>query len=106
MPELRKDPIIGRWVIISTERAKRPDDFKKIPVSDHPDQGSCPFCAGREEMTPPEIYAIRNPDTEPNKSGWKVRVVPSVSPFLGLEGGYDSWGVGIYDVLNLSLIHI
>jgi len=100
MPELRKDPIIGRWVIISTERAKRPDDFKKIPVSDHPDQGSCPFCAGREEMTPPEIYAIRNPDTEPNKSGWKVRVVPSVSPFLGLEGGYDSWGVGIYDVLN------
>ena len=28
MPELRRDPIIGRWVIISTERAKRPGDFK------------------------------------------------------------------------------
>ena len=27
MPELRKDPIIGRWVIIATERAKRPTDF-------------------------------------------------------------------------------
>ncbi len=28
MPELRKDPVIGRWVIIATERAKRPEDFK------------------------------------------------------------------------------
>ena len=27
MPELRKDPIIGRWVIISTERSKRPSDL-------------------------------------------------------------------------------
>ena len=24
MPELRKDPIVGRWVIIATDRAKRP----------------------------------------------------------------------------------
>ena len=29
MPELRKDPIIGRWVIISTERGKMPMDFKR-----------------------------------------------------------------------------
>ena len=28
MPELRKDPIVGRWVIIAHERAKRPHDFK------------------------------------------------------------------------------
>ena len=28
MPELRKDPIVGRWVIIADERAKRPHDFK------------------------------------------------------------------------------
>ncbi len=27
MPELRKDPVVGRWVIISTERARRPSDF-------------------------------------------------------------------------------
>ena len=30
MPELRKDPVIGRWVIISTERGKRPTDFTEI----------------------------------------------------------------------------
>ena len=29
MPELRKDPIIERWVIIATERQKRPSDFTK-----------------------------------------------------------------------------
>ena len=29
MPELRKDPIVGRWVIISTDRAKRPTDFAR-----------------------------------------------------------------------------
>ncbi|HPB32940.1 MAG TPA: galactose-1-phosphate uridylyltransferase, partial [Candidatus Sumerlaeota bacterium] len=27
MPELRKDPVIGRWVIIATERGKRPEAF-------------------------------------------------------------------------------
>lgn len=30
MPELRKDPIVDRWVIISTERGKRPTDFLNI----------------------------------------------------------------------------
>ena len=29
MPELRKDPIVGRWVIIATERARRPIDFQR-----------------------------------------------------------------------------
>ncbi|HXU20177.1 MAG TPA: galactose-1-phosphate uridylyltransferase, partial [Verrucomicrobiae bacterium] len=32
MPELRKDPITGRWVIISTDRAKRPTDFIRESV--------------------------------------------------------------------------
>ena len=47
MPELRKDPIIERWVIISTERAKRPNDFKVL----HPEEeeGVCPFCEGRTQ---------------------------------------------------------
>ena len=31
MPELRKDPIVGRWVIIAHERAKRPHDFREEP---------------------------------------------------------------------------
>ena len=33
MPELRKDPIVGRWVIIATDRAKRPEVLKVQPQS-------------------------------------------------------------------------
>ncbi|MCX7661068.1 MAG: galactose-1-phosphate uridylyltransferase, partial [Candidatus Omnitrophica bacterium] len=52
MPQLRKDPIIGRWVIISTERAKRPDQFT-ASVQEPPEK-FCPFCEGQESHTPPE----------------------------------------------------
>jgi len=53
MPELRKDPIIGRWVIVATERAKRPDQFS--PPPEGPAGGECPFCQGNEKLTPSEI---------------------------------------------------
>ncbi|MBH0187176.1 MAG: galactose-1-phosphate uridylyltransferase, partial [Nitrospira sp.] len=37
MPDLRRDPIVGRWVIISTDRNGRPHDFVPLlparPVS-------------------------------------------------------------------------
>ncbi|MDD5356208.1 MAG: galactose-1-phosphate uridylyltransferase, partial [Candidatus Omnitrophica bacterium] len=99
MPELRKDPIIGRWVIIATERAKRPDQFSGKPEEPSA-EGSCPFCAGSESQTPPEIYAIRQPHTQRNTPGWEVRVVPSISPFLRIEGELDRRGNGLYDMMN------
>ena len=60
MPELRKDPVIKRWVIISTERAKRPHDFVKPKVEEA--AGFCPFDYGNEHTTPPEILAFRPAD--------------------------------------------
>ena len=54
MPELRKDPITGRWVIISTERGRRPIDFLRDSVIIN-GQKNCPFCPGAEAKTPPEI---------------------------------------------------
>ena len=60
MPELRKDPVTGRWVIISTERRKRPNDFRfERPSVIGRDQ--CPFCPGRESLTPPELVARLDP---------------------------------------------
>ena len=44
MPELRKDPVTSRWVIISTERGRRPSDFTHEP--ERPKGGFCPFCPG------------------------------------------------------------
>lgn len=101
MPELRKDPVIGRWVIVATERARRPTDFAPHAVSEEKyEEPPCPFCAGKEHETSPEIFAIRNPGTKPNETGWHVRVVPSVSPVLKIEGKLDRHGRGVYDVLN------
>jgi len=99
MPELRKDPVIGRWVIIATERALRPDQFN-TPVSENSPGGSCPFCEGNEAKTPPEVYAIRNNNSAPNGPGWELRVVPSIAPFLRVEGELDRRGKGMYDLMN------
>lgn len=98
MPELRKDPIIGRWVIISTERGKRPTDFTSVPTGRG--GGFCPFCAGNESKTPPEVFAYRRPDSAKNGPGWWVRVVSNKFPALEIEGDLNRQGVGIYDKMN------
>jgi UDPglucose--hexose-1-phosphate uridylyltransferase len=98
MPELRKDPIVGRWVIIATDRAKRPVTAKsEVHI---PSQGICPFCEGSETNTPREIIAYRDRDTRPNERGWRVRVVPNKFPALQIEGDLNKRGDGIYDKMN------
>ncbi len=99
MPELRKDPIIGRWVIIATERARRPDQYFGH-LHGQKEEKLCPFCEGRETQTPTEVYAIRPRNSNPNGPGWDLRVVPSISPFLRVEGNLDRRGNGLYDVMN------
>lgn len=98
MPELRKDPVVKRWIIIATERARRPQDFK---LAEEIKQAAvCPFCPGSEHMTPPEITSFRHHSTASNKEGWWVRVVPNRFPALAIEGNLDKTGVGIYDMMN------
>jgi UDPglucose--hexose-1-phosphate uridylyltransferase len=98
MPELRKDPVTGRWVIISTDRSKRPHDFQLTHV--HPiGREECPFCPGHEDLTPPEVLAYRNRGG-PNSPGWSVRVVPNKYPALKVEGGLDRQGEGLFDRMN------
>jgi len=64
MPELRKDPILGRWIIISKERGKRPTDF--IVERNAARGGFCPLCTGNENTTPPEVLAYGRSSTTPN----------------------------------------
>ncbi|MDA8120946.1 MAG: galactose-1-phosphate uridylyltransferase [Deltaproteobacteria bacterium] len=97
MTELRKDPVVGRWVIISTERAKRPHEFPPEPKA-HRD-GMCPLCPGSERMTPPEILAYRG-NGNPNETGWTLRVVPNKFPALRIEGDLGKAGDGVYDRMN------
>jgi UDPglucose--hexose-1-phosphate uridylyltransferase len=102
LPELRKDPIVGRWVIISTDRAKRPTDFTRESVKMK--GGFCPFCYGNEAKTPPEIQAYRPNQNggQPQRDtpGWTVRVVPNKFPALGIEGNLDRQAEGMFDKMN------
>jgi UDPglucose--hexose-1-phosphate uridylyltransferase len=75
MPELRQNFLTKEWVIIATERAKRPEDL----VVHHPVKAvesfveTCPFCPGNESKTPPEVLRV-----PANGNGsWQVRVVPN-----------------------------
>jgi UDPglucose--hexose-1-phosphate uridylyltransferase len=101
MPELRKDPIVGRWVIIATERARRPADYKSH--DEGPSPGLCPFCPGHEDKTPPEVLAYRptdGPAASRNVPGWNVRVFPNKFPALMIEGNLNREGDGVYDRMN------
>ncbi len=98
MPELRKDPITGRWVIIAPDRAKRPRDFP--PSIARPEDTFCPFCDGNESATDAEIVSYRQHGSVPNRSGWRVRCVPNKFPALKIEGHLENRGVGMYDVMQ------
>jgi UDPglucose--hexose-1-phosphate uridylyltransferase len=78
--ELRVDPVSGRQVVVAPGRARRPGIG--VPTIEGPTEDeleSCPFCAGREDRTPPETLAL--PARAPaNSPGWQVRVVPNLYP--------------------------
>jgi UDPglucose--hexose-1-phosphate uridylyltransferase len=112
MSELRKDPVIDRWVIIATERSKRPHADRTTTSSDRDEP--CPFCAGREGETPPEVLAFRDPSTPANTPGWRVRVVPNKYPALADVGDISQptgspyvglGGVGAHEVIVESPKH-
>jgi len=98
MPELRKDPVTSRWVIIATERGKRPSDFGTEAMTSR--SGFCPFCPGNEDKTPPEVLAYRANGHAPNGPGWHIRVVPNKFPVLQIEGDLNRQGDGMYDKMN------
>ncbi len=99
MPQLRQDLITGKWVIIATERARRPHSFSETKRITPKKTKICPFCYGNEYMTPPEVLAFRD-NGKPNSSGWKVRVVPNKFPALIHEGKPELIKNGIYSTMS------
>ena len=74
MPELRQNFFTKEWVIIATERAKRPEELATHrPVQAVPAfVETCPFCPGNESKTPPEVMRFAD-----SNGSWAVRVVPN-----------------------------
>ena len=52
---LRRNPVSGKLTIVAPARASRPADASGRDVAAPP----CPFCAGNEALTPPEVDALR-----------------------------------------------
>ena len=99
MPQLRQDRTTKEWVIIATERSKRPQELKRAePLVEKPSyKENCPFCPGNEYLTPHETLAYRKSGPADGK-GWWVRVVPNKFPALS-PAGFEM-GSGIY--INVS----
>jgi UDPglucose--hexose-1-phosphate uridylyltransferase len=116
MPELRQNPATKEWVVIATERSKRPEELGAGRISFPPnEQDKCPFCPGREKSTPNEILAYRTFGTEPNSPGWWIRIVPNKFAALVPEGNLERIriddyfaymdGVGEHEVIIESADH-
>ena len=100
MPELRKDPIVGRWVIIATSGPSGPHDFKG--EAQPPGRaGALPVLRG-----PGGQDAARDPRLpRPRHAGPTARAgasasCPTSSPPCKIEGNLNKRGDGIYDMMN------
>src|SRR5580700_3667270 len=112
MPELRQNYFTKEWVIIATERAKRPEELAthRPAQSLPPFVETCPFCPGNESKTPPEIMRFPANASQP----WAVRVIPNKFAALSREAQparsqQDVWrrieGFGFHEVVIDSPDH-
>jgi UDPglucose--hexose-1-phosphate uridylyltransferase len=99
LPELRKDPVTDRWVIIAADRTRRPSDFSRETVPTPTGSSSCPLCPGHESRTPSEVLAYRY-GAGANQPGWQVRVVPNKYPVLEIHGDLNREGEGLFDKME------
>ncbi len=93
--ELRKDPLLGRWVAVLNHPLE-PSQYR-VPAAEQQEE-SCRFCAGREAETPREIMSVARPTS--SGSSWWTRVVPNDDPIFKVEGDLGRRGEGIYDKMN------
>jgi UDPglucose--hexose-1-phosphate uridylyltransferase len=87
--ELRKDYLLNRWVVIATERSRRPTDFAK-PKAEITQTAACPMCVGNEHLTPPAVMlylkendginVAQDPLTGERPKNWLIRVIPNLYP--------------------------
>ncbi|MDI6744272.1 MAG: HIT domain-containing protein [Thermodesulfovibrionales bacterium] len=97
MHELRKDPLMNRWIAVMSD-SMPPGEYHL--QEEEAKESECILCSGREKETPPEITAIRGNGSNPNEPGWLARVIPSFKPILHVEGDLGRRGVGMYDRMN------
>jgi len=81
-PEVRVDPLTGHRSIVAGDRAARPGGAFRVEPPEPIDEAADPFLEGREDQTPPEVFAVRPGGGAPDTPGWTVRAVPNLYPAL------------------------
>jgi UDPglucose--hexose-1-phosphate uridylyltransferase len=93
LPEVRIDQLTGLRTILAPARADRPFDFGGVPDEEDSEAAeNCPFCEGREDRTPPELWADRPGGGSPDTAGWRVRSVPNLYPALAQREAEEEGG--------------
>ena len=104
MSEFRFDPVKRKWVILADQRGHRPSQFQSSSQT-FTEPEICPFCPGNESMTPPEVYALRTAGTDPDSTGWQVRVVPNKYPALSTDHPLEPFSDGIHRSIQGFGVH-
>ena len=113
MSEFRQNPATKEWVIIATERARRPEDFTPAHecTAQPPEQEydpDCPFCPGNERMAADPTYV------DADAGSWKVRAVRNKYAALDREteprrvprGNFlSATGYGVAEVVIETPVH-
>ncbi len=101
--ELRQDAITEEWVVIATERAKRPDDFLKDreALRDLPKyKEDCPFCNATKFPQEPDV--LRLPDDPHN---WKLHIFANKYPAFRPKDEFRTWNVGPHRAIEAVGYH-
>ncbi len=122
--ELRKDYLLNRWVVIATERSRRPIDFAK-QKTEQAKTATCPLCPGNEHITPPAVlvYLPSNGDIKKDmeqgdfrSKNWILRCIPNLFPAFAppkdpadivqiMKSNNFGYGIGHHEVLIESPNH-
>ena len=123
--ELRKDYLLNRWVVIATERSRRPSDFAK-EKTESAKTSVCPMCVGNEHMTPPasmlyvkedsKVIRAEDPLVGERSKNWLVRCIPNLYPAFSppkqpedetkiLKSKYFGAAIGAHEVIIESPNH-
>lgn len=96
MSEFRWEPLKRSWSITANQRERHPREF--LVARQRLTMTACPFCAGRGDHIPPDIFAVRKPDDGPASCNGQIRVVANKFPVLPNEGELPEFGdMAVFD---------
>lgn len=93
-----------RWVVIAPKRIERPGHQTAPGFAETIQKPTCPFCAGNESLTPPEVYRVGS--GEKDQPGWLVRVVPNKFPITDIHEVIIHSPNDVDDLEKLSLVQV